>query len=113
MLNRMIAVAIATASISAAAHGSPNLKLSITTGQGPVPPGGIVQVSVSMLDLGGQPAAGFQAFVHFDPTKLQFINGSYTSVPFGLAVIPTISATPSGDIDLASGINQFAGQMPS
>jgi hypothetical protein len=66
-----------------------------------------------MSGLGAQSAAGVQAFLHFDTTRLHFVNGSYTSTPFGLAVITTISATPGGDIDLASGINQFGGQLPS
>ena len=60
----------------------------------------------------GADAAGFQAFMHFDPARLQFINGSYTPMPFGLP-LQAVTATAGGDIDAAAGINQGAGQQPS
>jgi hypothetical protein len=96
-----------------AGGGGPTLSLTLTTGQGPVSPGDLVQVTVSMSQLGSQQAAGFQGFIHFNPAQLQFINGSYTPQPFGMAVILPVTATPTGDIDIAAGINQFAGQQPS
>jgi hypothetical protein len=69
-------------------------------------------VKVSMERLGGQAAAGFQAFLEFDPGELQFLNGTYTSSPFGLPLIAPIAAN-GNHIDLAAGINQFAGQTPT
>jgi hypothetical protein len=69
-------------------------------------------VSLWMLNLGGTPVAGFQAFLHFDPVKLALVSGSYTGVPFGSPIISPITAA-SGDIDVAAGINVFAGQPPT
>lgn len=95
------------------ALAAPTLTLTKSAGSGPIPPGALVQVVVTMSSLRGTPAAGFQAFLQYDTTKLLFINGAYTPVPFGLAVIAPITAMPGGNIDLASGINQFAGQLPT
>ena len=67
------------------AMAGPTLSLRVTGG------GGTVQVTVSMSGLRGQQAAGFQAFLHYDPSQLSFVNGSYTSIPFGLAVIAPIA----------------------
>lgn len=76
-------------------------------------PGETVTATLRMKNLGAA-AAGFQAFLHFDTTKLQFVSGAYTSpAPFGLPVITPITATGGGDIDVASGINVFGGQPPS
>jgi hypothetical protein len=65
-----------------------------------------------MAQLGGQAAAGFQAFLEFDPAELQFLNGAYTSSPFGMAIVSSIAAD-GNQINLAAGINQFAGQTAS
>ena len=45
--------------------------------------------------------SGFQAFLEFDPAKLQFESGTYTGSPFGQHIPPTIAAV-GGTIDLAS-----------
>lgn len=62
----------------------------------------------------GPAAAGFQAFLQFDPEALLLEPepvSFYTDEPFGLPVLP-ILATPEGEIDISSGINQFEGQQP-
>src|SRR5262249_3485807 len=46
-------------------------------------------------------------------SKVTFVNGSYTATPFGLPIITPITATPGGDIDIASGIDQLGGQTPT
>jgi hypothetical protein len=60
-----------------------------------------------------QPAAGYQAFLRFDNSVLQFVAGSYSlPAPFGLPLIFPIQA--NGDnIDLAAAINQVIGQQPT
>lgn len=79
---------------------------------GPVGAGDSVTVTLSMRTLHGQPAAGFQAFLEFDPAELGFIAGSYTSEPFGDSLIQPIAAT-GGMIDLAAQVNVTGGQTPS
>jgi hypothetical protein len=80
---------------------------------GPFNPGSPVQVRLHMSDVPVlNPAAGFQAFLQFDTTRLSFVSGTYTAVPFGLPVITPVQADGS-NIDLAAGINFFAGQLPS
>ncbi|MCZ6652142.1 MAG: cohesin domain-containing protein, partial [Planctomycetota bacterium] len=71
-----------------------------------------VVVTLSMLNLGSNEAAGFQAFLSFDITRLTFISGSYTPEPFGLPIILPIEAD-GGNIDLAAVINVFGGQSPT
>jgi hypothetical protein len=118
MLNRIIQTAVPAVALTlfgfvSSVNAAATLTLTKTAGSGPITPGALVQVQVSMSGLTTTPAAGFQAFLHYDNTRLQFINGAYTPGPFGLAVIAPVTATPGGDIDIASGINQFAGQTPT
>lgn len=72
-----------------------------------------VQVAIHMSDVPpGTPAAGFQAFLQFDTSRISFVSAAYTSAPFGLAIINPI--VPNGNqIDVAAGINTFIGQPPS
>lgn len=79
---------------------------------GPVGAGDGVTVTLSMRALHGQPAASFHASIEFDPAELGFIAGSYTSEPFGEALIHPIAAS-GGMIDLAAGIDVVAGQTAS
>jgi len=72
---------------------------------------GSVFVTVELVNLGCDLAAGFQAFIEFDDSSLGFIGGSYTATPFGLPVLDPIVAV-GGTIDLAAGIDQFNGQAP-
>src|SRR5438445_5981092 len=50
------------------------------------------------------PQNGYQAFLHFDPSKLTFVSGSYTAAPFTQPLIFPISATGGGDIDVANSV---------
>lgn len=101
---------IASVALAAAAVGS-SLELRLEGTVGPFDPGDTVTVGVWMTDL-ASPAAGFQAFLEYDVAQLTFISGGYTPVPFGLPVITPI-APAAGDLDLASGIDQPNGQVPS
>jgi hypothetical protein len=76
-------------------------------------PGDLVQVTLRMEGIPpATPAAGFQAFFQFDATRMTFVNGLYTSAPFGLHIISPI--TPVGDtLDCAAGINTFINQQPT
>lgn len=65
-----------------------------------------------LVNPGATPVAGFQAFLHFDPARMTLNSGSYTSSPFGSPLITPITAS-SGNVDLAAGINVFAGQTPT
>ncbi|MBI2842577.1 MAG: hypothetical protein HYX78_04180 [Armatimonadetes bacterium] len=56
------------------------------------------------------PSAGYQAFLSFDPTKLNFGGGSYTTAPYGLSILG-INAN-GGNIDLAAGIDPGILQPP-
>ena len=80
---------------------------------GPFPQGQNVQVKVRMTGVPViTPAAGFQAFLHFDSSRLTFVNGAYSSSPFGLFILNPIVGSGE-DINLAAGINTFGGQLPS
>lgn len=66
------------------------------------------------------PTAGFQAFLQYDSTKLQYIaaGSSYTAAPFGLPTAPINGTIGSlnhpvlGKLVLSSGVNPFSGQIP-
>ena len=67
-----------------------------------------VTLAVSCIDI---PLTGYQAFLEFDPNALAFVEGNYVlPEPFGLPLIYPIIAA-DGAIDLAAGINPFAGQQ--
>jgi hypothetical protein len=95
---------VADATLSIQHVGLPN---------GPFPQGQMVQVKVRMSSIPATtPAAGFQAFLRYDTTRLNFVSGTYTSVPFGLAITQPIAA--SGEhINIAAAINFVIGQPPS
>jgi len=80
-------------------------------------PGSTLTATLSMSGL-TQPAAGFQAFLEYDPSRLTFVSWTYTAAPFGLPVLNTAATVnpggpSSGILNLASGINQLGGQTPS
>jgi hypothetical protein len=58
------------------------------------------------------PVRGFQAWGQFDSTAMTFSSGTYTATPYGLPVITPITAS-GNNIDMAAGINDFAGQLPT
>ncbi len=64
-------------------------------------PGHQIAVELWMRNL-SQEITGFQAFVQFDVTKLSFVSGTYTDVPFDQHIPTTITATPAGEIDVSS-----------
>lgn len=72
-------------------------------------PGETVVVSLRMEEVCST-AAGFEAYLWFDLSRLTFVSGTYTPVPFGAPTIAPILA--AGDaIDL--GANLSMGQFPS
>jgi len=81
--------------------GSNILALDATPDSLYVKPAETVTVKLNQRYL-AQKVAGYQAFVSFDPAKLGFSTGTYTSSPYELEIITPISAV-SGDIDLAAG----------
>jgi len=77
-----------------------------------VRPGEPVMVTLSQACLPGL-VRGYQAFLTFDPAALTFDSGSYiTPLPYGLPIITPITAV-GGDIDLAAGIDDSIGQLPT
>lgn len=87
------------------------LTLIAPTGQQPVQPGDLVVVQVHLSDL-TEPTVGFQAFLEYDPARLEFVTASYTSAPFGSPIITPIESV-GNEINLASGINVAGGQSPT
>lgn len=69
-------------------------------------------VLIRLIDLGADEAAGFQAFVEIDESRLTLVGGIYPDDPFGLPIIDPI-ANDGGLIALSSGIDRFAGQEPT
>ncbi len=90
----------------------PTLELIIAQGSQPVQPGDEVIVRLRMRDLGQWEAAGFQAFLEYDPDRLELKAAIYTSEPFGLHVLDPIDSI-NATIDLAAGIDIFDGQTPT
>jgi hypothetical protein len=67
-----------------------------------------------MSGLGAFEAAGFQAFLAYDPAQLTFTGATYTTSPFGQPIITGGAINPApGEIDLASGIDLIGGQPPT
>jgi hypothetical protein len=104
------AVAIATA--GQPLHADTDvLEFRLTPGSECVQPGQTVTVELHQRDL-DQLVRGFQAFVRFDSTRMTLDSGTYTASPYGLPVIDPIAAV-GDDIDMAAGIDDFAGQSPT
>lgn len=87
------------------------LEFKLGSGSNCVRPGELVTVELHQRGL-AQVVRGFQAFAQFDPTAMTFLSGTYTAAPYGLPVITPISAVGS-NIDMAAGINNFGGQLPT
>jgi len=110
MAAAVVATALGAAPIAGA--GGPTIELAFPDGIVCLQPGEIFRVLVEMTDVPvATPAAGFQAFIGYDPLKASFLTGSYTLVPFGLPVIPLTHSL--GNLDLAAGINLPLSQPPS
>ncbi len=119
-MNRTTATAAtAIALVMGAAANGADLTLSVASGSDCVTSAETVTVTLSMASLAGSglnnnEASGFQAFLSYPSTQLQFASATYTASPFGLPIITGGSINPSaGLIDLAAGINQFGGQSPT
>ncbi|HMN42287.1 MAG TPA: hypothetical protein PKE29_15690, partial [Phycisphaerales bacterium] len=98
-------VAGALLALATSAAAGPVLELA------PVPGPGLT-IAVRVRDIGPVPAAGWQAFLEFDPSRLTLVSGSYITTRFGLPLLSPIAAQ-AGHIDLAAGINAFTGQSPT
>ena len=94
-----------------AASDAVRLTLHVVS-QLPVDEGDLVVIALTMLDLGDNEAAGFQAFLEFGLGELAFVGGEYTEEPFGLPIIDPIIAVGE-HIDLAAGIDVRGGQEPT
>jgi hypothetical protein len=94
------------------AQADATLRLEVVGPNQNVEPGQPVQVRLYLTDLGGNEAAGFQAFLQYDQSELNFVSGSYTAAPFGLWVLDPIAAS-GGLIDLAAGIDVINRQPPT
>ena len=83
------------------------LALELGAGSDCVQPGEKIEVLVTMSNLGDFQAAGFQAFITFDDTSLEFNPaGSFlTDEPFGATVLP-ITLVGGNQLHMASGICQ-------
>ncbi len=75
-------------------------------------PGDPIAISIGQACIPGA-LRGFQAFVQFDPSRLNFVSGSYDpGGPYSLPIIFPITAN-GGNVDLAAGIDDPAGQQPT
>jgi hypothetical protein len=104
-------------SISAFASAGASLALASLAAANPVMelapmPGPGVTIVLRVASIGATPAAGWQAFLEFDPARLTFVSGSYITDRFALPVLSPIAAS-GNQINLAAGINPFLGQAPS
>lgn len=106
-----VTIAAALVTVVSARAGAP-LTLELAGPPGPYLTGELVTVTLTMMNLGPTPAAGFQAFLEFNAAKLDFQGAVYTREPFGLAIIDPVVAS-GNTLDLAAGIDQLAGQTPT
>lgn len=105
---RRVAAATVAASCVCAAAAAVEIRLIPVTGP-PYEAGEELVVKVYMTDVGPVEAVGFQAFLAFDSAELDFVAASCVPVPFGLPVIPIITAVGEY-IDMASGVDVIDGQ---
>lgn len=96
---------LAAFTLAAPACAGPTLELAVLPGPG-------VRVAVRLRDIAVTPVSGWQAFLEYDPSRLTFQSGQYVATNFGLPLISPITAQ-SAQIDLAAGLNAFAGQTPT
>jgi len=95
------------------ACADPGLEL-VRTGDPNVPEGQPVTWELWLRDVSCDPdvswATGFQAFLGFRTDRLAFVDGVYTTSPFGLALLPIVDL--GGILELAAGIDPSVGQLP-
>lgn len=108
-----LAVAALSNTLASSAFADAALTIQFAGASGPYLPGQQVLVKLRMSGIpAGTPAAGFQAFLRFDSTRLAFVGGAYTSVPFAQHILAPIGAVGE-DISLAAGLSAPLGQQPS
>jgi hypothetical protein len=90
----------------------PTLEIIVPEGTHPVEVGEEFSVQLKMRGLGNIQAAGFQAFLEFDPDQMTFVNGVYTDEPFGQHIITPVESVDN-TIDVASGVDVHNGQFPT
>jgi hypothetical protein len=100
--------------VAGSAGGDATLSLGLAPDSAPIEIGETIDVNLNRSGLGATPSAGFQAFISFDTSKLQFAGANYTDdSPFSLPIIFPITATPTGEIDVASATDPFIGETPT
>jgi hypothetical protein len=90
----------------------PTLEIVIPEGTHPLEVGEEFFVHLRMRDLEGTQAAGFQAFLEYDPEQMTFEKGVYLDEPFGQHIITPIESVDNA-IDIASGVDIHNGQFPT
>lgn len=81
-------------------QGSNVLALQPTSDSIYVKPSHSVHLTLNQFYL-ASPVVGYQAFIEFDTSKLAFVSGAYTEIPYNM---PILGITASGgNIDLANG----------
>ncbi len=76
-------------------------------------PGPSLSLALRVTDIGPIPAAGWQAFLEYDTTRVTFVAGAYVTTQFGLPVINPITPVAPGVLNLAAGINPTIFQPPT
>ncbi|MBY0310486.1 MAG: hypothetical protein K2W85_00295 [Phycisphaerales bacterium] len=76
-------------------------------------PGPGLVVAVQLRDIGPTPAAGWQAFLEYDPSRVTFLAGAYVTSTFGLPVINPVTSIGGDKLNLAAGIDPTLAQPPS
>jgi hypothetical protein len=85
------------------------LEFLLAPGSDCVQPGQTVVIELHQRGL-TQLVRGFQAFAQYDSAALTHVSNVFTAVPYGLELLNAVNA---GDIDLAAGINDLGGQLPT
>ena len=108
---RLLAVTVIGIVLGTPGASAVVLDIDYDTSARPILPGDTINVKVNMENVAPSEAAGFQAFLEFEDDEMTFIGGTYTSDPFGLAILPVVANGET--IDLAAGINTFNDQQPT
>lgn len=102
----LVAIGAAGGTAEAAA-----LELQVDGAPGPFTAGSLITIELSMRDLKGEEAAGFQAFLSYDSKAMTFILGEYTDDPFGQPILAITGV--DGELDLAAGLLLDGSQSPT
>jgi|GEM_PF-7119869 len=112
---RLIGIALTILLLGRHMHadaGDASIELVLTSD--PYAPTGAAVTCELWLDMSCDPnvppATCYQAFLGFATERLEFVSGEYDLAAFGLPILPIEDA--GGALDLAAGLNPFAGQDP-